>query len=146
MLCRTCRQQRERLQTPLAYDPALITASNYLRVVASVVMRGLVKCKNDETFFQGESRGSYARTGAKDVVGLTLYEYQQLIRLLHLVNSEARPGADTDDYDKCYYLRPLIALLQQAFARWFIHPREKQCSRRDRSSLSFSMVASLQQG
>ena len=61
-----------------------------------------------------------SRAGVTHAPGLTLYEYQQLMRYLHLVDSDTRPGADTDDYDKCYYLRPLISLLQQAFARWFI--------------------------
>ena len=36
--------------------------------------------KNDEKFFQTETRGPYTRTGAKDVIGLSLYQYQQLLR------------------------------------------------------------------
>ena len=106
--------------TPRAFDPDLITAGNYLRLVAAVIMCGLVLCRNDETFFKGESREGYIHTGAKDITGLTLYQYQQLLRYLHLVNSATRPGPESDEHDKCYFLRPLISLLQQAFTRCFI--------------------------
>ena len=102
------------------FDPELITVSNYLRVIATVIMRGLVLAKNDQTFFQTETRGSYTRTGAKDVVGLTLFEYQQLVRYVHLARTDKRPPSDTTEHDKCYYLRPIIRLLQRAFARWFV--------------------------
>ena len=102
------------------YDPALITVSNYLRVVAAVIMRGLVKCRNDRTFFKGEKRGRYKRTGAETVLGLNLIVYQQLLRYLHLAATADRPPADTPYHDKCYYIRPLITFLQIAFSKWFI--------------------------
>ena len=101
------------------YDPKLITVANYLRVVAAVIMRGLVKCRNDRTFFAGETHGKYHRTGAETVVGLTLIQYQQLLRYLHLVATKDRPDPDTPHHDKCYYIRPLISFLQAAFLEWF---------------------------
>ena len=140
--------QETRGETPraYAYDPALITVSNYLRVVAAVIMSDLVLCKNDETFFQGESRGSYTRTGAKEVVGLTLYQHQQLMRYLHLVNSDTRPGTETDDHDKCFYL--LLATIDFATATGvcpMVHTWKKQRSRRGRRSVPLSVAASFQQ-
>ena len=54
------------------------------------------------------------------MVGLSLYQYQQLLRYLHLTKSENRPSADSDNHDKCYLVRPLIRLLQKAFPRWFV--------------------------
>ena len=102
------------------YDAKLITVGNYLRVIAAVIMRGLVLAKNDETFFRTETRGSYTRTGAKDVVGISLFEYQQLIRYLHLARTSRRPATETTEHDKCYFVRPLIKLLQRSFSRWFV--------------------------
>ena len=103
-----------------AYDPALITVSNYLRVVAAVIMRGLVKCRNDRTFFKGETRGRYHREAAEKVLGLKLIVYQQLLRYMHLAATKDRPDPNSTCHDKCYFIRPLITFLQLAFARWFV--------------------------
>ena len=84
-------------------------------------MRGLVKCRDEEKFFKCEKRGDhYVRTGAEKVVGLTLNQYQALIRFLALASAEDRPSSRSDNHDKCWFVRPLITLLQQAFMRWFI--------------------------
>ena len=107
-----------------AYDPAQITVSNYLRVVAAVIMRGLVKCRNDRTFFKGETRGHYHRVGAEKVLGLKLIVYQQLLRYMHLAATNDRPDPNSACHDKCYFIRPLITFLQLAFARWFVRGRE----------------------
>ena len=121
-VCDMCVYAREVTTgtTPRVYDDNLISAANYLRVIATVILRGLVLARDDETFFRGEDRGKYHRTGAEEVVGLTLYQYQQLLRYLHLVKTDDRPNADSNQHDKCYHLRPLIKLLQKAFPRWFV--------------------------
>ena len=63
--------------SPREYDENLVTASNYLRLIAAVILRGLVLARDDQTFFRGEERGGkYSRTGAAEVVGLSLYQYQ----------------------------------------------------------------------
>ena len=84
-------------------------------------MRGLVKARDNATFFRSETRaGVYTRTGAQEVTGLTLFQYEQLLRYLHLVRTDKRPDVDTDKHDKCYYVRPIITCLQKAFQRWFV--------------------------
>ena len=85
-----------------------------------MILRGLVLAKNDESFFRTERRKNFVRTGAEEIVGLKLYEYQQLLRYLHLVRTDQRPKSDSDKHDKCYHVRPLIKLLQKAFPRWFV--------------------------
>ena len=83
-------------------------------------MRGLVKAKDNATLFRGESRAGYTRTGAREITGLTLLQYEQLLRYLHLCRADKRPDVNTSQHDKCFYVRPLIKALQQAFARWFV--------------------------
>ena len=94
-----------------------MTVVNFLRLVAVVIMRGLALARDDATFFRGERRGSYTRTGAEGVCGPSPCQDQQLLRHVHLVRSVNRPSSKEKDYDKCFFLRPLITLLQQAFAR-----------------------------
>ena len=62
--------------------------------------------------------GDFIRTGAEKVVGLTVNQYQQLIRYMHLVdNKDSLPCTD-DNFDKVFKVRPMIILLQQAYLRW----------------------------
>lgn len=102
-----------------AFHDSWFTASNYMRVFAAIIMRGLVKSKNDPDFFRDVVRGSFVRTGAEAVVGLSVNQYQQLLRYMHFRGTEERPSQESDEYDKCWHIRPLIKLLQQTFARWF---------------------------
>ena len=60
----------------------------------------------------------YQRFGAEKVCGIKLFVYQQFLRYAHLVPTEVRPAPESDDHDKCYFCRPLITLLQDAFMRW----------------------------
>ena len=96
------------------------TPSNYMRVFASVIMKGLVNAKDDPEFFAGMSRGNFSRTGASEVVGLTVNQYQQLLRYMHLVDNSKQKGPTHSDFDKCFKVRPLISLLQKVFLRWAI--------------------------
>ena len=98
------------------------TAANFLRVLACVIMRGLVNCRDDPEFFNGQDRGGYHTTGAKDVTGLSLLIYQQLLRYMHLVDNTKKVPSSSDDYDKVFHVRPLIKLLQETFFRWCHSP------------------------
>ena len=69
-------------------DEDLFTVPNFLRLFAVVIMRGLVQTKDDPTFFKTETHHKFVRTGAKDVCGLSLIQYQQLLRFMHLVDND----------------------------------------------------------
>ena len=99
-------------------DYKWFTAANYMRVFAAVIMRGLVKCRDDPDFFAGANEGLFSRTGAEEVVGLTLNQYQQLLRFMSIVPPGSGVGPSHDDFDKLYKVRPFVKLLQQCFARW----------------------------
>ena len=94
------------------------TPSNYMRVFAAVIMKGLVNAKDDPEFFAGMSRGNFSRTGAAEVVGLTINQYQQLLRYMHIVDNGKQKGPTHADFDKCFKVRPVISLLQKVFLRW----------------------------
>ena len=99
-------------------DYKWFTAANYMRVFAAVVMRGLVNCKDDPDFFAGSKEGRFHRTGAEEVVGITLNQYQQLLRYMSLVPPGATHGPSHDEFDKLSKVRPLIELLQACFSEW----------------------------
>ena len=96
------------------------TVGNYVRVFAAVLMRGLVSARDDVEFFQGATHGKYQQTGAEEVIGLTLNKYQQLLRYMHLVDNARKLSSQHKQFDKCFAVRPLIKLLQQAFIRWVV--------------------------
>ena len=58
-------------------------------IITAVIMCGLVKCEDDPEFYAGEVHGSYKRTGATEVTGLSLTKVQQLLRYLHLSDNVA---------------------------------------------------------
>ena len=66
-------------------DFSWFTTANYIRVFAAVLMRGLMNAHNDPSIFSGIKEGEFIWTGAEKVIGLTLNQYQQLIRYMHLV-------------------------------------------------------------
>ena len=99
-------------------DLKWFTASNYLRLFASVMMRGIVNACGDPDFFLGAKHGAFERTGAEKVTGLSLNMYQQLLRFMHLVDNKDEPNSADPEFDKCWKIRPLIKLLQHAFHRW----------------------------
>ena len=94
------------------------TPDNYMRVFAAVIMRGLVKAKDDPEFFAGIQHGKFKRTGAEEVLGISLNKYQQLLRYMHMVDNKKQRGPNHEEYDKLFKVRPLIDLLQDAFRRW----------------------------
>ena len=53
------------------------------------------------------------------MTGLTMTQYQQLLRFMHLVDNSKKTRPSDGDHDKCFHVRPLITLLQDAFQRWF---------------------------
>ena len=113
------RLERANSTTTMRYlNENWFTPSNYMRVFAAVIMKGLVNAKDDPEFFAGMSRGNFSRTGAAEVVGLTLNQYQQLLRYMHLVHNNKQKGPTHADCDKCFKVRPLISLLQKVFIRW----------------------------
>ena len=101
------------------FDPKLFTVANFLRLLACVILKGLIKAKDDPTLFRTERRPGYVRTGAEEITGLTLWQYQQLLRFMHLVDNRKKKRAHEADFDKCFLVRPLIEHLQRAFYRWF---------------------------
>ena len=82
-------------------------------------MRGMVKARNDATFFKPPVYRRFRMVGAEEILGLTLFQYQQLLRWAHLAPTKKRKPSSSPDYDKCYYVRPLITLLQKSFFEWF---------------------------
>ena len=94
------------------------TAANYIRVFASMIMRGLVTCCSNSEFFRGVTFGKYSQTGAEHVLGLSLNKYEQLLRYMHLVGNNNKKAANDDDFEKCFAVRPLIRQLQKVYARW----------------------------
>ena len=107
-----------------AIPPKLITVANFLRLFACVILRGLVRSKDDATFFRTERHKGYVRTGAEEMTGLTMTQYQQLLRFMHLVDNEKKTRPRDKHHDKCFHVRPLIQLLQSAFKRWFFPGRD----------------------
>ena len=116
------RKQHSGSSNTRRLQPKWFTAANYLRVFAAVIMRGLLSSRSDPEFFDGIETcgGRYTQTGAKDVLGITLNQYQQLIRYMHLVDNAKKISPSAADFDKLFLLRPLITKLQSAFARWMV--------------------------
>ena len=104
------------------WRPEICTASNMLRLVAAALLRGLTNCNDNKEFFRGIAHRSqsteFRRTGAADFIGMSLYDYEQLLRYLHLVDNTNRPSVDSDQHDKCYLVRPTITHAQSAMKRW----------------------------
>ena len=95
-------------------------------LIAAVIMRGLVKCHEDN-FFKCEKRGDhYVRTGAEKVVGLTLNQYQTPILVFSLLPP---PSPLSDNHDNCWFVRPLITLLTASFHE-MVCSRQRQCDGR----------------
>ena len=78
-----------------------------------------MQAKDDPEFFKTETHHKYVRTGAEEVCGLTLTQYQRLLRFMHLVDKRDQKRSSDPDHDKCFKVRPLIVLLQKKFKRWF---------------------------
>ena len=89
-------------------DMSLFTVGNFMRLFACVIMRGLVQAKDDRDFFKTESHHKYVRTGGEEVCGLTLTQYQQLLRFMHLVDNRNQTRPSDANHDKCFKVRPLI--------------------------------------
>ena len=106
------------------WDPNKCTVANYLRVVASVIQRGLENCADDAEFFASQTRGRQTRSGFFETSGMNLNLYQQLVRFMHLVNSADKEDSTSDDYDKLYLVRPLIDRLQRQYRIWFTPGRD----------------------
>ena len=103
------------------------TASNYVRVFAAMLMRGLVTCRANAEFFRGVTHGKYSQTGAELVLGLSLNKYQQLLRYMHFVDNKDQKDPSSDDFDKLFKVRPLIRQLQKTFIRW-CQPGKNNCT------------------
>ena len=69
------------------FQESWFTASNYMRLFAAIIMRGLVMSKDDPDFFEDSVRGNFVRTGATKVIGLTLNQYQQLLRYMRRLHA-----------------------------------------------------------
>ena len=110
----------EKSRKPRAFKESWFTASNYIRVFAAIIMRGLVSSRDDPDFFNDVVKGEFVRTGAQKVIGITINQYQQLLRFMHFRGTEARPAPQDDRHDKCWHVRPLIELLQRTFCSWCI--------------------------
>lgn len=99
------------------------TVSNWLRAVASVIMRGLVPATSDAKFFANETHVSgnnrYSRPGAQKVCGIHINTYEQLMRYQHLVDSTTRACNEANDHDKAWTVRPTLKFLNAAFKRWY---------------------------
>ncbi len=108
-----------------AWTEYMARPANLFRMVAAVIMRGLCPSSTVQEFFGGLSynvKGTsrrFTRTGASEFLGLPLVVYEQLVRYLHLSDNYKRPPVDHQDHDKCWHVRPIISLTQQAFRRWF---------------------------
>ena len=104
------------------WDPSIVTVSNLIRCVCAVIMRGLTNCRDNPQHFRGVSvrtqHSEFKRTGAAEVCGISLFNFEQIMRFWHLVDSTERPPKEDDAYDKCYLVRPIIKLAQSAFQRW----------------------------
>ena len=92
----TTRRQRH-------LDWSWFTAANYIRVFVAVLMRVLVvNARDDPEFFADSKHGPFERVGAEKVVGLTLNQYQQLLRYMHLVDNAKARAPSHDNFDKCF--------------------------------------------
>ena len=104
------------------WRPETVTVSNLIRVVCTVIMRGLTNCEDNKEHFRGMSvrtqRGEFRRTGAAEFCKISLFDYEQLIRYWHLADNTQRPPVTSDEHDKCYLVRPIIKIAQEAFRRW----------------------------
>ena len=78
----------------------------------------MVLTPDDPTFFAGETHGKYHRAGTEETTGLKLNVYQELLRFMHLADNTTREPVESDEYDRCFHIRPLIKLLQACFPRW----------------------------
>lgn len=111
-------QQQQRLETGRPLKRKWFTAANYLRCFATIIMGGLVEARDNAELFAGTTRGTFHRTGAEEVCGITLNVYEQLMRFLHLVDNKHKKANHSDQFDKCFVVRPLIKRLQDCFIRW----------------------------
>ena len=110
--------------TQRSWDPDKCTVANYLRVVASVIQRGLENCADAAEFFASQTKGRQTRQGFFETSGMSLNLYQQLVRFMHLVNSADKEDSTSDNYDKLYLVRPLIERLKRQYRIWFIPGRD----------------------
>ena len=110
--------------TQRTWDPEKCTVANLLRCVAGVIQRGLENCADDPEFFESQRRGRQYRQGFTETSGLRLNLYQQLMRMLHLVNNHDKPDPYADDYDKLYKVRPLLNMLQKTWRAWYVPGRD----------------------
>ena len=78
------------------------TAGNYMRVFAAIIMKGLINVVDDPELFHGFANGKFKRTGATEVVGLTLNQYQQLLRFMTLVDEKKKRSPSHDQLDKLF--------------------------------------------
>jgi hypothetical protein len=114
-------QQAELPATPTnrrPWRPDVCTVSNLLRVVCCVIFRGVVNTADTPSAFAGVDKPDYKRTGCAIFCGITLTNYQQLMRYLHVTDTTKRPVVNDDDHDKLYHVRPLITRLQAKFKQW----------------------------
>ena len=94
------------------------TAANYLRCYAALLMGGMVEARDNPELFRGTTRGPFKRTGAEEVCGITINIFEQLMRFKHLVNNNDKKASSSDEFDKCFHVRPMITFVQKAIWRW----------------------------
>ena len=104
-------------------EPKMNTVSNWLRVTAAIIMRGLVPASTDAKFFATEVHQvgdvKFSRPGAKKVCKIDINTYEQLLRYQHLVDASARAAREAADHDKAWPVRIFIQKLNDTFLRWF---------------------------
>ena len=76
------KENEENPRSTRHLDLNWFTAGNYMRVFAAIIMKGLINVVDDPELFHGFANGNFKRTGATEVVGLTLNQYQQLLRFM----------------------------------------------------------------
>jgi len=83
---------------------------------------GLSDTRQTLNFFAGTSQcgGRFSQQPAAAVLKLSLMKYQQLLRFTHIVDNLTRAPLGSDDHDKLFHVRPLIARLQSTFRRWCV--------------------------
>lgn len=97
----------------------MCTPYSYLRVFATVLVRGLVGSNNNTSFFNGMNvLDSHFMKGFGSSLGLQLNKFQKLLRYLHLVNNDDEVPAEDEHFDKVFKVRPLVTRLQEKFKDW----------------------------
>ena len=92
------------------------TASNYVRVFAAMVMRGLVTCRFNVEFFRGVTHGKYSLADRCRANPGALSEQVRAVVEVHAFRQQQRP--QRPKYDKLFKVRPLIRQLQKTYIRW----------------------------